>query len=87
MRTKKKRCQSFFCRIDLDPPPPRTKIPGSAHESSLSGAAWKKKTKRSCLEKVDIAHEQNGNGRQTRSSVEKEDIVENYGKGRHSGTA
>ena len=47
-------------------------------KSRQSAAAWKK---------VDIAQEQNGNGRQTRRSVEKEDIVENIGKGRHSGTA
>ena len=29
-KKKKKLCQSFFCQIDLDPPP-LTKIPGSAH--------------------------------------------------------
>ena len=28
--------KSFFCQIDLDPPPPLTKIPGSAHAVSLT---------------------------------------------------
>ena len=63
LRTKEKKnvVKAFFCRIELEPrpppPPPPAKIPGSVHESSLSGEAWKKKSSRSKMEKVDTAQQ------------------------------